>query len=226
MDAILFGPLPYALLAVTVVGAVRRFGRMRDTVTSSSSQILEGRLQFWGSVPWHYAILTVLLLHLLAIFLPGVVSGLLASPARLVAVEVTGLALGLTALWGLVVLGVRRVGLRGRTTWVDWAVMALLLVQVVTGVWIAATSRWGLAWFVHTATPWLASLVRLSPRVDLMAGLPWPVKVHVVDAFLLLALVPYTRLAHVFLAPVQFLWRLPQVVIWLRPRPTKNEVSR
>jgi nitrate reductase gamma subunit len=59
-----------------------------------------------------------------------------------------------------------------------------------------------------------------------MAGLPWPVKVHVVDAFLLLALVPYTRLAHVFLAPVQFLWRLPQVVIWLRPRPTKNEVSR
>jgi nitrate reductase gamma subunit len=225
MDAILFGALPYAVATATVVGALRRFGQQRDTVTSASSQLLEGRLQYWGSVPWHYGILTVLLAHLVAILFPNAVAALLSSPGRLVAVEVTGFAFGVTALWGLVVLGLRRLTLRGRTTWIDWTVMALLLFQVATGLWVALTARWGLAWFVHVASPWLASLALLSPRPDLMAPLPWPVKLHALNALLLVALVPYTRLAHIFAAPVEFLWRVPQVVIWRRPRSSRPEVS-
>ena len=104
--------------------------------------------------------------------------------------------------------------------------MVLLLVQVATGVTTGVTARWGYAWFPHVATPWLASLVRLSPRVDLMANLPWPFQVHAVNAFVLLALVPYTRLAHIFVAPIEYLWRLPQVVIWRRPRPVSPGGSR
>lgn len=219
MDAFLFGVVPYLAVAVALVGALGRFRAMRHTVTSPSSQLLEGRLQYWGSVSWHYAILAVLLLHLVAVLLPGATRSCLSSPGRLVAVEVTGFALGLTALWGLVVLGVRRLRLRGPTGWGDWLVMALLLVQVATGVWVASSARWGLAWFTFVATPWLGSLVRLAPRVDLLANLPWAFKVHAVNAFVLLALVPFTRLAHVLVAPVEYLWRLPQVVIWRRPRP-------
>jgi nitrate reductase gamma subunit len=219
MDAFLFGVFPYLAVALTVAGAFRRFGAMRYTVTTSSSQLLEGRWQHWGSISWHYAILLVLLAHLLAMLLPGAVAGALASPVRLLAIEVTGLALGLTALVGLVLLAVRRLSLRGETTWLDWTVMALLLLQVATGVYVAVTARWGSSWFLHTATPWLGSLLRLSPRVDLMAIMPWPMKLHAVNAFLLVALVPYTRLAHALVAPVQYLWRLPQVVIWRRPRP-------
>jgi nitrate reductase gamma subunit len=226
MDAFLFGVFPYLAVALTVVGAFRRFRALRDTVTTSSSQMLESRLQYWGSVSWHYAILLVLLAHLLAIFLPGLVETLLSSPGRLVAIEVTGFALGLTALWGLVVLGLRRLTLRGETTWLDWTVMALLLVQVATGVVVAASARWGLAWFTFLATPWLGSLVRLAPRVDLMANLPVTMKIHALNAFLLVALVPYTRLAHILVAPLEYLWRLPQVVIWRRPRPAGPGGSR
>jgi len=226
MIPFLFGVLPYLAVAVLVVGTFRRFRAMRYTVTSSSSQMLESRLQYWGSVSWHYAILLVLGAHLLAIFLPGLMERLLSAPGRLVAIEVTGLALGLTALWGLVVLGIRRLSLRGETTWLDWTVMALLLVQVCTGVHTAVANRWGYAWFTHAATPWLASLVRLSPRVDLMANLPWPFQVHALNAFVLLALVPYTRLAHIFVAPVEYLWRHPLVFIWRRPRPASPGGSR
>ena len=220
MDAFLFGVFPYLAVAVTVVGALRRFGAMRDTVTTSSSQMLESRLQHWGSVSWHYAILLILLAHLAAVLLPGAVAGALSSPGRLVVIEVTGLALGLTALAGLVLLGVRRLTLRGETTWLDWTVMLLLLVQVATGVLVAVTARWGLSWFLYTATPWLGSLARFSPRVDLMSVMPWPLKLHAVNAFVLVALVPFTRLAHALVAPVEYLWRIPQVVIWRRPRPT------
>jgi nitrate reductase gamma subunit len=220
MDAFLFGVFPYLAVAVAVVGALSRFRAMRYTVVASSSQLLEGRLQFLGSTSWHYAILTILLFHLAAIFLPGAVTGLLSAPGRLVAVEVSGFALGLTALGGLVVLAFRRLTLRGETTWLDWTVMALLLGQVATGAWVASSARWGLAWFPFVATPWLASLVRLAPRVDLMVNLPPVFKVHVAGAFILIALVPLTRLAHIFVAPIEYLWRLPQVVIWRRPRPS------
>ncbi len=226
MNGFWFGVFPYVAVAVTVVGAFRRFRTMRDTVTTASSQLLEGRLQFWGSVSWHYAILLVLAAHLCAIFLPGLLRDAVSSTARLVAVEVTGLALGLTAAWGLLVLAVRRVRLRAGSTWVDWAVTALLLLQVGTGLWTSVTARFGYAWFTWVATPWLASLVRLAPRVDLMANLPLAFRIHALNAFVLLALVPYTRLAHVVVAPVEYLWRLPQVVIWRRPRPAAPGGSR
>ncbi|HQR29336.1 MAG TPA: respiratory nitrate reductase subunit gamma [Anaeromyxobacteraceae bacterium] len=226
MNGFLFGVVPYVAFGLFVVGSLRRFRDMRYTVTTSSSQMLESRLQFWGSVSWHYAILLVLAAHLVAIFLPGTMTALLSAPGRLVVIEVTGLALGITALWGLVVLGFRRLSLRGETTWLDWTVMALLLLQVATGVYTAVAARWGYAWFTHVATPWLASLVRLSPRTDLLAVMPWPFQVHAVNAFVLLALVPFTRLAHAFVAPVEYLWRLPQVVIWRRPRPATPGGSR
>jgi nitrate reductase gamma subunit len=226
VNGFLFGVLPYVAVGVFVVGSLRRFRDMRHTVTTASSQMLESKLQYWGSVSWHYAILLVLSAHLAAIFLPGMVSAVLSAPGRLLAVEVTGLALGLTALWGLVVLGFRRVSLRGETTWLDWTVMALLLVQVATGVYTAVAARWGYAWFPHVATPWLASLLRLSPRADLLAPMPWPFQLHALNAFLILALVPFTRLAHALVAPVEYLWRLPQVVIWRRPRPASPGGSR
>jgi nitrate reductase gamma subunit len=226
MNLILFGVLPYACVAVFAVGMVRRFRVIRDTVTTGSSQLLEGRLQFWGSVSWHYAILIVLLLHLCAIVAPGHLGALLSSPVRLLVVEVTGLALGITAFVGLSLLVVRRFSLRGETTWLDWLVMALLLVQVGTGAYTSATARWGYAWFGHVATPWLASLVRFSPEVDRIGVMPHAFHLHVVGAFLLLALVPFTRLAHALVAPVEYLWRLPQVVIWRRPRPAAPGGSR
>ena len=226
MDAFLFGQFPYLAAAVTVVGALWRFRSMRYTVTSSSTQMLESRLQYWGSVSWHYAILLVLLAHLAAVFLPGMMEAALGSPGRLIVIEVTGLALGLSALWGLVVLGLRRLTLRGDTTWLDWTVMALLLLQVATGVYTSVTARWGYAWFTFVATPWLGSLVRLAPRVDLMASLPLAFKVHALNAFVLVALVPYSRLAHIFVAPIEYLWRLPQVVIWRHPRPVSPGGSR
>jgi nitrate reductase gamma subunit len=226
MSFILFGVLPYVCVAAFAIGMVRRFRVIRDTVTTGSSQLLEGRLQFWGSVSWHYAILLVLALHLCAILAPGHVTAVLGAPARLLAVEVTGLALGVTAFVGLSLLVVRRFSLRGETTWLDWLVMALLLVQVATGAYTSATMRWGYAWFGHVATPWLGSLLRLSPQVDRIAVMPHAFHVHAMGAFLLLALVPYTRLAHALVAPIEYLWRLPQVVIWRRPRPAAPRGTR
>jgi len=219
MNAFLLGVFPYVAFTVAVVGLLWRLRAGRQTITASSSQLLESRVLSWASVSWHYAILAILLVHLVAIFVPRAVNAAMASPSRLLAVELTCFALGLTALWSLVALGLRRLFVREAKQRLDGLVWALLLLQVGTGVFVAATARWGLAWFPHVATPWLGSLARLAPRIDFVTNLPPAAKIHLVGAFVLLAVVPFTRLAHVLAAPIAYLWRSPQIVVWWRPRP-------
>jgi nitrate reductase gamma subunit len=140
--------------------------------------------------------------------------------------EITGLALGLLALLGIVLLVVRRAALARETAPMDWVVLGLLLAQAATGVWIAYALRWGSVWYLHTAAPWLASLARLSPRIDEVVVLPPIAKVHALGAFVLVALLPLSRLVHLTSFPLSYLWRPPQVVVWRRSPARREEVSR
>ena len=90
-----------------------------------------------------------------------------------------------------------------------------MLYEVIT---IAFTLRWGSAWYVHTATPWLRALLTFQPEVQYLGALPTIVKVHAANAFLLVALLPFSRLAHMLSVPLGYLTRPYQVVIWYRER--------
>jgi len=136
---------------------------------------------------------------------------------------VIGLALGLGALLGLIVLISRRFDDRrvaAVTSPADWLLLAVLLAQVVLGVVVALAYRWGSDWFVHTIEPWIASLFQLQPDVELMGRLPLVVQLHALGGFLLVALFPFTRLVHIVTVPITYLWRPYQVVIWNRRPPT------
>ena len=106
----------------------------------------------------------------------------------------------------------------GRDHPVDWLVLALLLVQVATGVQIALTLRWGSVWYLHTAVPWLARWRRSTRRSTTRGLLPGVVKLHAIAAFVLLAVAPFSRLVHALAVPVPYLWRPYQVVVWNRKR--------
>lgn len=215
-DMFLFGVFPYLAVALGVGGALYRRRALAATVSTRSSQLLEGRLLFWGSVPWHHAILIVLLAHLVAALFPGAWGRLLGAPGRLYALEITGLALGALSALGILLLLVRRAAPGRATAPMDVVVLALLALQAATGVYVAFALRWGSVWYLHTAAPWLASLARLSPEIDRMAVLPGVVKLHALNAFLLVALVPLSRLVHVTSVPLAYLWRPPQRVVWRR----------
>ncbi len=225
-DVLMFAVFPYVAISLAVgIGLYRYFGD-RFSFTSSSSQFVESRRLFWGSVPWHYGILVVLLAHLIAALVPGLWAALLGEPLRLYIMEVTGLALGVMTVVGIGLLVFRRLGdsrLLAITSVLDWLVLAALLVQVVAGVYVAFFYRWGSFWYLTNAVPWLWSLVRLDPQLAYVATLPWPIKLHMFNAFLLVALFPFTRLAHIFTAPITYLWRPHQVVIWNRPVGQKSQ---
>lgn len=218
LDRFFLGVFPYLAVVIAVVGSWARWRYRPDTINARSSQLLEGQLQRLGSLSWHWAILAVLAAHAAAAVAPGAFGRVLSSPIRLYVLEVTGLGLGALALAGLALLAVRRLRLPVKTSGQDWLLLALLAAQTGTGVWIAFTLRWGSGWYLHTAAPWLASLARLDPQIQAMSVLPLVVKLHAVGAFVLVALVPFTRLVHAFVWPVGYLWRAPQLVFWRRPR--------
>jgi nitrate reductase gamma subunit len=224
-DLFLFGVFPYLAVALAVGGVLYRRRALASTVTARSSQLLEGRLLFWGSVPWHHAIVVIVLAHLAAVLFPRAWGRLLGAPERLYALEITGLALGALAVLGIALLLARRAALRRTTSAMDLAVLVLLALQAATGVYAAYALRWGSVWYLHTAAPWLASLARLAPEIDRMAVLPGVVKVHALNAFALLALLPLSRLVHVTSIPLSYLWRAPQRVVWRRAPAPDREVS-
>lgn len=222
MTDFLFGAFPYAAILLGVGAGVYRYFSDRFSYTSHSTQFLENRWLFWGSVPWHYGILIILLAHILAALFPGAWGLLIGTPTRLFLVEATGFSLGLLALFGCAALLVRRMfrpRLLAITKVTDWILLLVLLLQVASGVYIAWKFRWGSAWYLHTAVPWLGSLFRLRPDTDYVAMLPAIVKFHLVNAFVLVAILPFTRLVHLFTIPVSYVWRPHLLFFWNRKRP-------
>jgi len=218
-DVVLFVVFPYVAVVLAVVGGLTRYFANRFSFSSLSSQILENELLFWGAVPWHYGVVPTLLIHLAGFAIPGVMAFLHGTPTQLYVAELAGKVFALMAFAGVVVLLVRRLALskiRAVTSAMDWVVLVLLLNQVFLGLWTAFFYRWGAAWYIHTATPWVVSLATFHPQPQYVASLPWVPKLHFLNATLLIALFPFSRLVHLVAFPITYLWRRFQVVIWNR----------
>lgn len=228
-DTILFVIFPYIALAIGIVVAIYRSIHRPFSVSSMSSQLLERKKLYWGSISFHYGILAVLLGHLVALLLPEGLMLWNAVPIRLYLLELTGLALGIWALAGLCILLWRRLSekrVRAVTTPMDLVVLVLLLVSAVTGVLVATLYRFGSFWFTAIFTPYLVSIFTFQPRVSLVAPLPWLIKLHVVNFFLLFAVFPFSRLLHIATYPFTYLFRPWQLVIWNRKPETAGKLSR
>ncbi len=218
-DLLLYALFPYAAILLAVVVGVIRFTTNRFSYSSLSSQFLESRRLFWGSVPFHYGILVVLAGHLIGFLFPRSVVAFNGVPVRLFILEATALSFGILTLVGLVVLIHRRITsakVRAVTSRADIVLLVLLLSQVVTGIYTAIFYRWGSAWYVYTATPYLQSLVKLAPETQYVTGLPLMARLHILNAFGLIAVLPFTRLVHLLVAPIPYLWRPYQLVVWNR----------
>jgi len=218
---LLFVIFPYVSIVLAVVITAYRSIVRPFSISSLSSQLLENRKLFWGSISFHWGIVLILLVHLLAVIFPRSLVLWNAVPLRLYLLELTGLALGLWSLGGLLVLLWRRLSNRhvwAVTTPMDIVVLLMLLVSVVTGVITATAYRFGSYWFTGVFTPYLTSLFVLQPRLELISPLPWVIKLHVLNFFVLLAIFPFSRLVHIITYPLGYLLRPWQIIIWYRNR--------
>ena len=178
---------------------------------------------FWGTIPFHIGILVVFAGHLIAFLFPTATLAWNSIPVRLIILEVTAFVFGLSVLVGLVSLMYRRLThprIRAVTTHMDIAIEFLLLGQVVLGCWIALGFRWGASWFAADLSPYLWSLVTLAPETGPVFALPWVIKLHIVGAFAILFMVPFSRLVHFVVAPLHYIARPYQQVMWNWDRKT------
>lgn len=225
LDTVLFIGLPYVAVILAIVVGTYRYYTDRFSYSSQSSQFLENRQLFWGSILWHYGIVTILGVHAFAFCFPGAWGALTGDRTLLYIIEIVGLAMALLTIVGMALLIYRRITIariRSVTTWADWVLIVALFTQVILGFWVAFFYRWGSDWFLHTAQPWLLSLLILQPNIEYVSALPAVVQWHMLWGFVIIAIFPFTRLVHVFTYPITYLWRPLQVVIWNRPRPAQK----
>jgi nitrate reductase gamma subunit len=217
LDILLFGVFPYAAMLLFLVVTIQRYRSSTYSYSSLSSQFLENKEHFWGMVPFHYGMLTVLLGHVVAFLVPRSILWWNGHPARLYILEVSALIFGMLTLLGVISLMIRRAKtprLRPVTTPLDWILLVLLLTQVVTGVGTAIFYNWGSSWFASTLSPYLWSLVKMNPDITYVTPMPLLVQLHIIGNFVLIALFPFTRLVHVLVVPNMYFWRKTQVVRW------------
>lgn len=217
LNVFLFVVLPYAALAMFLIVTPYRYFSNRLTWSAYSTQFLEGKTLYWGSNAWHYGILPVVAAHLPGIVAPGAMKAVLANRPTLVLLESVGLGLGLLALFGCLVLMVRRAKtpmLKPVTSAGDWILLSLLAVQAATGVYTALFMSWGSQWYLYTAVPYLRSLLVFDPQVEYMADFPLVFKLHAAGAFLIVGLAPFTKLVHLLFLPVAFLKDPPILYRW------------
>ena len=217
LNDLIFIALPYAALALVLFVTPYRFCSNRLTWSAYSTQFLERKFLFWGITPWHYGVIPILAAHVVGFAFPGQVKGFLGNQATLLMVESFGLGLGLFAFVGCVLLLLRRSNsamLSKVTFGSDWLVLYLLAFQAGTGIYIGYFMRWGSQWYLHTAVPYLWSLVSFDPQLGFVSDLPLVFKLHAASAFLIVAVLPFTKLVHMLYLPIDFLKDPPILYKW------------
>ncbi|MFF5157712.1 respiratory nitrate reductase subunit gamma [Streptomyces sp. NPDC000348] len=217
-DLLLWVAVPYACLAVFAVGHVWRYRQDQFGWTSRTSQLLEHRWLRWGSPLFHLGAFMVIAGHAVGLAVPA---------SWTEAVGVDEHAYHTTAVWagsvagaamvaGLGMLCARRLlsrRVRLGTDRSDKVLFPLLSATVLLG--IAATAAHNVLGagydYRSTVSVWFRGLFALSPEPGAIAGAPLLFRLHALTACLLFAAWPFTRLVHVWSAPVGYLVR-PYVV--------------
>ena len=210
---------PYLAVFAFVAGHIWRWKADRLTITTRSSQPLERKWLLRGSIPFHLGLLGVMGGHMVGLLVPAGVTerlGMSEQAYHLQAVVVGG-ALGVVCWTGILILTCRRLfipAVRRSGSLADIATDLMLLVVITLGNCLTL----GYQLLVHeydyraTVSVWVRQLPLLHPDPSLMSGIPWIYQAHILAAFTLFAFWPFSRLVHVWTAPLAMLrrYRAPQ----------------
>ena len=226
MSVFFFVIFPYVCMTTFVAGHLWRYRYDKFGWTTRSSQLYENRLLRIGSPLFHFGMLGVVGGHIIGLLVPESWTeavGISERGYHVVAVA-GGLLAGLAALVGMVILIYRRrtVGpVFSATTVMDKVMYAFLAVVIVLGMWntIAGSlfTIGGEYNYRDGVSVWFRQIFAFQPDASLMARAPRGFQLHALVAFGLFALWPFTRLVHVFSAPVGYLTR-PYIVYRSRDR--------
>jgi nitrate reductase gamma subunit len=210
--------VPYVCIAIFIGGHIWRYRYDKFGWTTRSSQLYERRLLRIGSPLFHFGILLVILGHIGGILVPESATKALgiSEHAYHLAAVTLGTVSGVMTVVGMAILIYRRrtTGPVFSATTTNDKIMYVLLALTI-GLGLATTVLGNAASAAHDyrldVAPWFRSILYFDPHTHLIVSAPIGFELHALSAWLLFAFWPFSRLVHVFSAPVGYLTR-PYIV--------------
>ena len=220
LNTLLFGVYPYLAGAVFLLGSLARFDRDPFTWKAHSSQMLSNKNMCWASNLFHVGILLLFLGHFVGLLTPPEVFhalGVSAGAKQILAI-VAGSVAGLMCFAGLTMLVRRRLNdprVRATSTRMDIFILLLLYAQLILGLLTIPLS------LMHqdghnmlNLMGWARNIVTFDPAEAVAAITPIGLlfKLHIFLGLTVFLVFPFSRLVHIWSAPVTYPARPYQVV--------------
>ncbi|MDO5044684.1 MAG: respiratory nitrate reductase subunit gamma [Coriobacteriia bacterium] len=218
LDIFLWGVAPYLSFTILIVALViRRLYFERDWSAKSSEFLDKKNERIWTPL-FHLSLLFVFFGHL---------GGFLIPPELTASVGITeemyhALALGAGGPAGIVLvlstimlLRRRYAGssrMKANSSPMDKFMYVFLGFTILAGLVATFSNIDGSFDYRVTIMPWIRGILVFRPDVSLMVDIPLTFKIHMVSWMILFALIPFTRLVHLFsgiTAPIKYLVRKP-----------------
>jgi nitrate reductase gamma subunit len=219
MNQVMFGLYPYVAIAVFLVGSLIRFDREQYTWRSGSSQLLRRRMLVVGSNCFHVGVLAILAGHLVGLLTPHSVYtalGLSVANKQLLAMGAGGV-FGVICFVGLTLLIWRRLTdprIRATSSIMDIVILLLLYAQLILGlssIFVSAQHLDGGEMLKLAA--WAQHLVTLqTDAASMIADVASVFKLHILLGLTIFLIFPFSRLVHIWSAPIGYVGRRYQVV--------------
>lgn len=214
LNQFLFGYYPYICLSVFAIGSILRFEHGQYSWRSGSSQLLRRKQLVAGSILFHVGILIIFAGHFVGLLTPIAVFdalGISHSAKQMLAIVAGGSA-GLMCLVGIALLTHRRLfdaRIRHNSSFGDTAILLLLFAQLLLGLSTIPVSM------QHLDGQEMVKFMSWAQRIltfragaaDLVADAHPIFKAHLTLGLTIFLVFPFTRLVHIFSAPVWYLGR-------------------
>ncbi len=226
LDQFLWLIYPYIMLTLFVVGHIYRYNTDQFGWSAKSSEFLEAKQLRWGSLLFHWGIVFVFFGH---------VAGILISKQFYETIGITdemyhfgaiwfGGAAGVATVIGVILLLGRRLTVRRilrNSSKSDFIVLILLAIVILTGFTntVGYTATGGTFDYRDTIGPWFRGILTFRPLPQFVSDAPLGFQIHILTALLLFGIWPFTRLVHVWSAPLSYLNR--HYVVYRRMRAKK-----
>lgn len=214
INSALFGWYPYLCLTVFLVGSLIRFDREQYTWRSGSSQLLRRRQLMWGSNLFHIGVLVIFVGHCVGLLTPIRVFdalGISHEFKQIMAIVVGGVA-GIAAFIGAAMLAHRRLfdaRVRANSSFGDTTILLILWAQLTLGLITITVSLQHLDGHEMTKfMAWAQGVLTLQPGSAALVADANPLfKIHMLLGMTIFLVFPFTRLVHIWSAPIWYFGR-------------------
>jgi len=218
LHSLVFGIYPYIALAIFLLGSLVRFEREQYSWKSGSSQLLRARQLRLGSNLFHLGILFLLFGHTVGLLTPHFVYApfVTAGQKQMLAIIAGGVA-GIACFIGLTMLLHRRLydpRIRATSSVADIAILMMLWMQLVLGlISIPYSLAHSDGHVMMQLSHWAQHIVTFQfDAASYLQGVDWVFKAHIFLGITLFVAFPFSRLVHIWSAPLGYVVRPYQLV--------------